>query len=128
MTQSTTFARRVYAIAGIYGLIVLAPQYFMERRIGETDPPAITHPEYFYGFAGVALAWQLAFLVIARDPQRFRALMPVTWIEKLSFGIPAIVLFAEGRLSQNMLGAGLLDLVLCALFVMAYFRTPPTAA
>jgi hypothetical protein len=128
MTPSTTFARRAYAIAGIYGLIVLAPQYFMERIIGETSPPAITHPEYFYGFAGVALAWQFAFLLIARDPQRFRALMPVTWIEKLSFGIPAIVLFTQGRLSENMLGAGILDLVLGAFFVVAYFKTPPSAA
>lgn len=128
MSQSTTFARRVYGIAAIYGLIVLAPQYFMERRIAVSSPPAITHPEYFYGFAGVALAWQLAFLVIARDPQRFRALMPVTWIEKLSFGLPAIVLFMQGRLSENMLGAGILDLALGALFVMAYFRTPPQAA
>lgn len=56
------------------------------------------------------------------------ALMPVTWVEKLSFGIPAIVLFAQGRISESMLGAGLLDLVLGAAFVMAYFKTPPRAA
>lgn len=123
-TASTTFARRAYGVAAIYGLLALLPQYFLEGYIGRTSPPAITHPEYFYGFAGVAIAWQLAFLVIARDPQRFRALMPITWIEKLSFGLPAIVLYAQGRLSRNMLGAGLIDLVLCVLFVTAYLKTP----
>ena len=54
--------------------------------------------------------------------------MPVTCLEKLSFGIPTIVLFAQGRLSQSMLGAGLLDLTLGALFVIAYFKTPATTA
>ena len=72
------FARRVYTVAGIYGLIVMLPQYFMADRIGRDTPPPITHPEYFYGFIGVVVAWQIAFLVMARDPQRFRALMPVT--------------------------------------------------
>ena len=37
----------------------------MEARVGRDYPPAITHPEYFYGFLGVAAAWQVAFLVIA---------------------------------------------------------------
>ena len=58
------FARRVYTVAGIYGLIVMLPQYFLEDRIGRDTPPPITHPEHFYGFIGVVIAWQLAFLVI----------------------------------------------------------------
>ena len=61
------FASRVFRIAAIYGLIVLVPQYFMEGKIGRDTPPPITHAEYFYGFVGVALAWQPAFLLIARD-------------------------------------------------------------
>ena len=67
-----TFARRVFQVAGIYGLIVMLPQYFLEQRIGRDAPPAITHPEYFYGFIGVVVAWQLCFLAIARDPVRLR--------------------------------------------------------
>jgi len=42
--------------AGIYGIAVIAPQYFMEAQVGRDYPPAITHPEYFYGFVGVGLA------------------------------------------------------------------------
>lgn len=126
MTQPTRFASRVYTGAAIYGILVLAPQYFMEGRIGRDYPPAITHPEHFYGFVGVALVFQFVFLLIARDPQRYRALMPLTWLEKLAFGLPALVLFQQGRLAPEVLAAGLIDLFLCVLFVMAYRRTPPT--
>jgi hypothetical protein len=51
----------------IYWLVVLLPMYFLEGRIGLDSPPPITHPEYYYGFVGVAVAWQAALLVIARD-------------------------------------------------------------
>jgi len=65
-------ARIVFRVAGVYGFLALLPQYFMEQQIGRDYPPPITHPETFYGFIGIALAWQAAFLVIARDPVRFR--------------------------------------------------------
>src|SRR5687767_9709755 len=55
------FARYTFLAAGIYGMLVLVPQYFLESRIGDDNPPAITHPEYFYGFIGVAVAFQLVF-------------------------------------------------------------------
>jgi hypothetical protein len=100
----------------------------MEGRMGVRAPPAITHAEYFYGFIGIAVAWQLAFLVIARDPARYRALMPVTIVEKLAFGVPAIVLFQQGRLDAQMLGAGLLDLTLGVLFLTAWLRTTARGA
>jgi hypothetical protein len=119
------FARRVFLIAAIYGLIVLAPQYFLEERTGRDFPPPITHPEYFYGFIGVAIAWQIVFLVISRDPVRYRPLMLVAIVEKLSFGLPAIALYVGGRLSGQMLLAGIIDLVLGVMFAMAYMRTSP---
>jgi hypothetical protein len=117
------FAKRVFLIAAVYGLIVLLPQYFLEERTGRDFPPAITHPEYFYGFIGIAVAWQLVFLIISRDPVRYRPLMPVAVVEKIAFGVPAIALYLTGRLSSQMLGAGILDLILGALFIMAYART-----
>ncbi len=117
------FARRVFLVAGIYGLIVLVPQYFLERRIGVDTPPAITHPEFFYGFIGVALAWQVAFLVIARDPVRYRLMMLPGILEKASFGVAAIALYAQGRLAPIMLAAGCGDLVFAVLFAIAYWNT-----
>jgi hypothetical protein len=118
------FAQRVFLIAGLYGLLVLLPQYFMEQRIGLDAPPPITHPEYFYGFVGVAVAWQLVFLIISRDPVRYRVLMLPAIVEKAAFGIPAIALYMSGRLNAQMLGAGLIDLTLGTLFLIAFVWTP----
>lgn len=122
-----TFARRVFFGAAIYGFIVLLPQYFLEEKTGRDFPPAMTHPEYFYGFIGIAVAWQIVFVVIARDPIRYRPLMPIAVVEKIAFGIPAIALYLTGRLSGQMLGAGILDLVLGVLFLIAYTRTRDTS-
>lgn len=117
------FARRVFLGAAIYGLIVLLPQYLMEGKIGRDSPPPITHAEYFYGFIGIAIAWQLVFLLISRDPVRFRPIMPIAILEKLAFGVPAVLLYATGRLSAQMLGAGVIDLILGTLFLLAWLRT-----
>jgi hypothetical protein len=118
------FARVTFLVAAVYGIIVLLPQYFLESYIGATDPPPITHPEFFYGFIGVALAFQLVFLIISRDPVRYRPLMLISVLEKLSFGIAAPVLYMQGRLSENMLAAGGIDLLLGALFVISFIKTP----
>ena len=118
-----TFAKLTFRIAGIYGLVVLVPQYLLEEKTSRDFPPPITHPEYYYGFIGVALAWQIAFLVLASDPIRYRKMMIPAIIEKLSFAIAVGVLFTLNRVSLPMLGAGTVDLILAALFVIAYIRT-----
>jgi hypothetical protein len=121
---AVTFARWVFLIAGVYGLIVLVPQFFMEGRIGREFPPAITHPEHFYGFLGVGAAWQVLFLIVAADPVRYRLVMIPSVLEKLSFGAAAIVLFLQGRLALAILAAACIDLVLGVLFGIAFVRTP----
>jgi hypothetical protein len=117
------FARSLFSIAGIYGLLVLLPQYFLEAKTGRDFPPAITHPEYYYGFIGVALSWQVLFLILARDPVRYRAMMIPAVLEKATFGVAAVVLFLLERVSAVMLGFGVLDLIFGALFVVAYAKT-----
>jgi hypothetical protein len=120
------FAGRVFLIAGVYGLLALLPMYFLEGRIGRDQPPAITHPEYFYGFLGVAVSWQVAFLMISRDPGRFRPLMIPAMLEKATYGIATIALFVGGRLTGQMLTSGLVDLALGVLFLVSYLRTAPS--
>jgi hypothetical protein len=112
--------RRIFFFAAVYGIIVMFPQYFLEAQIGRNDPPPITHPEHFYGFIGVVLLWQIVFLLIARDVKRYRPLMPLAMLEKLAFGLPAIVLYAMKRSSAPVAIFGAIDLVLCGLFIIAF--------
>ena len=105
----------------------MLPQYFLADRIGRDTPPAITHVEYFYGFIGLAVAWQFVFLMIGRNPERYAPLMPVAVLEKLAFGVPAVVLFAHGNLPGSVLFFGLLDLTLGALFIAAWRSSRNTA-
>ena len=117
------FARRVFLIAAIYGIVGLVPQYFLEDKTGRDHPPAITHPEFFYGFTGVALAFQFLFLIIAHDPPRYRQAMLPGAMEKVAFGASTLVLYLRGRLAAPMVGFGIVDLVFAALFLVAYRMT-----
>lgn len=127
-TTHTRFPRLAFRGAAIYGVIALLPQYFLEARVGLDFPPPITHPEYFYGFVGLALVWQLAFWLIGSDPLRYRPLMPIAVLEKASFGVAALLLFLADRAPSPILAAGLLDLTLGVLFVVAWRRTPVAVA
>ncbi len=117
------FAKYTFYAAGVYGLIALLPQYFLEARQGGDYPPAITHPAYYYGFIGVAVAWQVAFLVIGSDPRRFRPLMPAAMIEKFSFVIAAAALVAADRIAPPLIAGAAIDCVLGILFAIAFFKT-----
>ena len=117
------FARRVFLIAGVYGLIVLLPMYLLEEKTGRDFPPPITHPEFYYGFIGVAVAWQVLFLILSRNPIRYRPMMIPAILEKAVFGIPAVILYLQQRISTFTLGAGLVDSLLGVLFVVAYLKT-----
>ena len=122
------FAKIVFWVAGIWGLLVITPLYFMFDLIGRQDPPPITHPGFFYGFVGVALAWQIAFILIAADPQCYRPLMIPSMFEKFSYAAAVIVLVAQQRMrSTDLVFAGT-DFLLGAFFVIAYFTTSAPAA
>lgn len=122
------FARWTFTLAGIYGIVVLLPNYFLEARFGRDYPPAITHPEFFYGFTGLALVWQFAFFMIGRDPARFRPLMWVGVGEKLSFAIAAAVLYSQARLTPVMAPFAGIDALLAVLFVISWFATAQAPA
>lgn len=120
------WASRIFKGAGIYGLIALLPQYLLEQKIGIDHPPPITHPEYFYGFIGVGVAWQALFLVIAKDPVRYRAAIPAGILEKVAFGMAVLFLYAQGRTEGLPAFFACVDLCLSALFFAAYRRIPVT--
>lgn len=119
-----TFARRVFLIAGIYGLIVVLPLYFLEEKTGRDYPPPITHPEYYYGFVGVTAAWQVLYLLISTNPVRYRPMMIPPMLAKGSFVVAVTVLFLQQRVPSTMFGASMIDLLLVILFFFAYLKTP----
>src|SRR5205814_10485649 len=120
MDKRHRLAKWVFLIAGFYGIAVLLPQYFLEGKLGRDFPPPVTHPEHFYGFIGVALAWQFAFLLIATDVERYRPFMLAAVVEKASFGVAALVLYMQGRVPVVTAGFGMVDLMLAVLFVTAF--------
>jgi hypothetical protein len=117
------FAKIVFLVAGIQGLLILSPIYFLEGKIGRDTPPAITHPEYFYGFLGTALAWQVLFLVLSTDPVRYRAMILPSILEKVSYGIALIVLLLQRRLPLSAFAIGSVDWIFAFLFLAPYFKT-----
>lgn len=122
------FAKVTFWIAGIWGVLITTPLYFIFDLIGRTDPPPITHPGFFYGFVGTALAWQIGFFFIPSDPVRFRLLMIPSLFEKFSYGTAVVILIMQGRMRPSDLVFGGADLLLGLLFVIAYLKTPTHAA
>lgn len=121
------FAKIVFLIAAIQGFLILTPLYFMEGTIGRQTPPPITHPEDYYGFIGVALAWQFLFLVLSTDPARYRPMILPSILEKVAYGMALIVLYAQGRLAASVLAIGSFDWIFAFLFLAAFFKTRPPA-
>ena len=121
------FAKIVFVAAGVWGLAVVIPLFFLFDYVGRQYPPAITHPDIYYGFTTVTLAWQMAFLIIAGDPVRFRPIMPAAMIEKFAYVIALVVLYSQGRIGFAQASAGIPDLVLGLLFVTAFVKIRPVS-
>ena len=117
------FARVVFLIAGIWGVFVVTPLYFLFDLIGRQYPPPITHPDFYYGFASVTLAWQVAFLVIASNPLRLRPMIAVAILEKFGYVTSLGVLYARGQLQVGQVAVGGPDLLLGLLFIAAFLKT-----
>ncbi len=116
------FAKWVFRVAGIYGIVVLLPFYFIENNPQAIPPPAITHPEYYYGFVGLGLAWQVVFLIISTDPAKYRLLMIPSVLEKFSFAVAVAVLYLVGRVGPYILPGAVPDTLLGVLFIASYFK------
>lgn len=131
--RDRTFARVVFVGAGIWGLVVLTPLFFLVDVAGRPYPAPTEYPHFFYGFLSIALAWQVAFLVIGRDPERYRPLMVAAILEKVGYVVGTGVLFAQARLTPEAAESIGPDALLAMLFVVAFATSrtrsaPGTAA
>lgn len=118
-----TFARVVFLIAGIWGIAVLTPLYWLRDITGRAYAVPTDSPQFFYGFFAVALTWQLAFLAIAWNPMQLRPFMLLGVIEKMSYVITLAVLYQQARISTDDAMAAFPDLLLGVLFLMAFVKT-----
>src|SRR5882724_13617887 len=103
------FARWVFLLAGITGVLMLIPPYFLAEQFGRDNPPPVSHPQLYYGFVGVTLFWQFMFLVIGSDPIRFRNAMIPAMLEKASFAIAIPILYALERVNVTWVGFASMD-------------------
>ena len=117
------FARTVFVGAGIWGIAVLTPLYWLVDITGRRYPAPTDYPHFFYGFLSVALAWQIAFLIIGINPLFFRALMIPGILEKFGWVATLAVLYGQSRIPAIDARAALPDLALGILFVVAFVKT-----
>ena len=116
------FARITFLASGIIGCLVLIPLYFQLEKMGADNPPPITHPEFYYGFVGVAFAFQIVFIIISTDPWKYRPLMLAAIFEKFAFVIPTFYLYSQGSPLGSIIIGALLDLMWGILFIASYFK------
>lgn len=123
-----TLARVVFYAAGVWGIVVLTPLYVLVDLTGRQYAAPVDYPHFFYGFLSVAMAWQIAFLVIGSSPARFRPLMIPAIIEKLGYVMGVAILYGQGRLSVADATTAGPDLVLGVCFLVAFVMTPRFSA
>jgi hypothetical protein len=117
------FAKIVFTVAGVWGIVVLTPLYFLHDITGRQYPPPADYAQFFYGFLSVAMAWQVAFLVIGSSPARFRLLMIPSIIEKLGYVVTLLVLYGQGRIPAADATPAIPDFLLGLLFIAAFAKS-----
>lgn len=117
------FARIVFTLAGVWGVVVLTPLYWLFDISGRQYAAPTDYPHFFYGFISVAMVWQVAFFVIGSNPARFRPLMIPAMLEKFTYVATLLVLNAQGRVTASDMMAAVPDSVVGLLFIAAWIRT-----
>ncbi len=117
------FARFVFTGAGVWGIVALTPLFFLVDITGRPYPPPADYPHFFYGFLAVALAWQLAFLIIGLDPVRYRLLMIPSILEKAGYVVTVILLRGQARIDEAAASTAFPDVILGVLFIVAFLKT-----
>jgi hypothetical protein len=117
------FSKLVFVGAGIWGILLVTPLYFMFDALGRQHASPITNPQFYFGFLAVTMAWQIGFLVIGSDPARFRPMMIPGIVEKFGYVVSMAVLYLKGRILRVEASTAVPDLMLGVLFVMAFVKS-----
>ena len=117
------FAKVVFVGAGMWGIGVLTPLYWLVDVSGRRYGVPTEYPQFYYGFLSVAMAWQIAFLIIGSNPTRFRVLMIPAILEKLGYVVPLAVLYQQARVTWADAQAAVPDFALAILMMLAFVKT-----
>lgn len=120
------FAKVVFVCAGIWGIGVLTPLYWLVDVSGRRYGVPTEYPQFYYGFLSVAMAWQIAFLIIGSNPARFRMLMIPGIIEKLGYVVGLSLLYQQARVTWADAQAAVPDFALAILMMLAFVKTRPS--
>ncbi len=72
--KAVRFARWVFLLAGVGGVVEIVPLYFLEASLGRSQPPPITHPEFYYGFVGRKLVKSVMRSLVSKYTLRLHAM------------------------------------------------------
>ena len=111
------FAKWIFLIAGILGLLSTIPLVFAEKVM------AVKQPEFYYGFVFLDIAWQILYLFIATDPVRYRPMMIPAFLAKSSGTVALTWLYLLGRVPIQWIAIGTVDGVFAVLFLVAFWVT-----
>ena len=114
-------AKWTFRIAGIFGLIVMVPLLFAEKLIVQIMPPALNHPEFYYGFIILNICWQILYLFLAKDPIRYRPMMIPAFLAKASGPIALLWLYFQNRISSQWITTTIMDGAFAILFLISCF-------
>jgi hypothetical protein len=117
------FAKNVFLVAGIWGVVVMSSMYFLSDTINRRYPPPVTHPDFYYGFVSITFAWQIVFIVISTDPLRYRPIMAAALVEKFGYIATLGVLYAKDQIQFGQFAVIVPDCILGILFIIAFLKT-----
>jgi len=124
-TSAEKIVRWTFTLAAIYGIPIFAAWFFhTPKMVGRASSQ---QPEIYYGFAGLGLAWQAVFLLIAGDPRRYRPLMLIAAIgEKFLFAGILVVLLLQHLARAHWIPPAVIEFAFGIAFLIAYFMTGKT--
>ena len=113
------FAKWVFLIGGVFGLLAIIPLYFNENQIA----PGLKYPEFYYGFIGINIVWQIMYIYISTNPSRFRPIILFAFFVKILGVISIFWLIIIERTATWWYGIVISDLIFAILFLSAFWIT-----
>ena len=117
------FVKWIFRTAGVFGLLTMIPIIFAEKLIEQIMPPAVNHPEFFYGFVLLNICWQMLYLILSKDPLRYRMMILPAFLAKASAPLAIVWLVLQDRIPSQWMQTAIMDGAFALLFLVAFWIT-----